>query len=112
MEIKEFRVEVWTVSDAGGKPPDLRQAARNVALALKESGGAADYQENLSPTKRYGRGGLLINGSFRRHGEQHLFRALLTGEGPKLWQVVVSHPASYRQASTASQRIIDSVRID
>lgn len=110
--VKEFRVAVWNISYHGEIPADLRKAAEGVAAALKESGEVIDYQETVIPTRRYGRSGMLVSGAFKRNGEERQFRALLLGEGDRLWQVVVDYPSSYSQASSASQRIIDSVRMN
>ncbi len=112
VSVKEFRVLMWDVSYQEGAPADLNQAAHDLlASALKELGQVTEYQETVTPTKRSGRSGMLINGTFKRKGEPRQFRALLLGEGPRLWQVVVIHPASDDVATTASRSIIDSIRI-
>ncbi len=112
LSVKEFRVAVWNITYQGEIPADLRKAAEGVAAALKESGEVTDYQETVTPTRRSGRSGMLVNGAFKRSGEERQFRALLLGEGDRLWQVVVAYPPSFRRARTASQRIINSVKLD
>ncbi len=111
VSVKEFRVRIWNISYQEGTSADLQQAVHNVAPALKEPGDVTEYQESVTPIRRSGRSGLLVNGAFKRKGEQNRFRALLLSEEPRLWQVVISYPASARSGSKASQRIVDSVRI-
>lgn len=110
--VGEFRVALWEISYREGTPADLRQASRGVASALREFGEVAEYQENFATTRRYGREGLLVRGEYKRGGGRQLFSALLTGEGAKLWQTVVSYPASDRLAASASRRVLDSVRLN
>ncbi len=111
VSVKEFRVRIWNISYQEGMSADLQQAVHNVAPALKEAGDVMEYQESVTPIRRSGRSGLLVSGAFKRKGEQNQFRALLLSEEPRLWQVVVSYPASDRAASKASQQIVDSVRV-
>lgn len=110
--IEQFRMSLWEVSYREGTLADLRQAVPLVSAALRESGEVAEYKENLAPAKHRGHDSLLVSGTFNRGGQQQHFRAMMTAEGDRLWQVVVAHPASYRLAAKAAQRVIDSIRLN
>lgn len=111
VSVEEFRVMMCSVSYREDVPADLEQATRGVPAILQESGEVAEYKETISRTKHSGRSGVLVSGTFKRNGEPKQFRALLLSEGPRLWQVLVSHQSSYPAATKAARRVIDSIKV-
>lgn len=109
--LKDFRVAIWSTTYRAGTIADVRQAALDLASALKDSEEVTDYRRTMNVISHSGRSGMLVNGSFKNVGGQRLFRALLLGEGSKLWQVVVTYSDSDRTASNAALRIINSIKI-
>lgn len=109
---REFHVAVWDISYVDGVPVDIQKAADGAVSALKQSGSATEYQDNITPITRSGRSGLLVRASYKRYGERTLIDALLLGDGTKLWQVIITHPASDDNGRIASNTILDSVKID
>ena len=111
VSVKEFRVVIGSVLYREEVPADLEQATRALPAILQTSGEVAEYKEAVGRTKHSGRSGVLVSGTFNRNGEPRQFRALLLSEGPRLWQVLVSHQSSYPAATKAARRIIDSVKV-
>ena len=108
----EFQVAVWATYYVEGMSADIRQAADSAVSSFRESPGITDYIGNTNEITRSGRSGMLVTGTFKRRGERMAIEAILLGDGPRLWQVIVTCPASDRDASTASRRVLDSVKIE
>ncbi len=111
VSVKEFRVVIGSVLYREDVPADLEQATRALPGILQVSGEVAEYKETISRTKHSGRSGVLVTGTFKRNGEPQQVRALLLSEGPRLWQVLVSHQSSYPAATKAARRVIDSIKV-
>lgn len=110
--IKGFKVAVWEAVYVDGVTTDIQQAAEGAASDLKQSEGVSEYHDTVTPTALSGRPALMITGSFRRYDEREEIKALLLADGPELWQVIITYPASDRNASVASRRVLDSVQIE
>ena len=109
--LEKFRVDIWNVLYADGVPTDIQQAAEGAAEGLRRSEGVTEYQDTKTLISRSGRKGMLVTGTFKRDGETMDLHAILLGDGPKLWQVIITHPASDPNGSVAARRILQSVEV-
>lgn len=112
LAVGPFKVDMWGLSYKEGLPTSIEQAASGVVEALRQSEGVTEYQDTKTPIDRSGRKGVLVKGRFKRRGEKMELEAVLIGDGPKLWKVIITHPASDRNGFVASQRILDSIEIN
>ncbi|HKP12213.1 MAG TPA: hypothetical protein VJZ91_08895, partial [Blastocatellia bacterium] len=109
--IEKFRVDTWSVIYADGVPTDIQQAAEGATEGLRQSEGVTEFQDTKTLISRSGKKGVLVTGTFKRAGETVDLHAILLGDGPKLWQVIITHPASDPNGSIAARRILQSVEI-
>lgn len=109
---EQFQVTVWDMSYFASVPTDIQQAADGARLTLREADGVKDYQDNSTVIARSGRSGRLIRGTFSRSDEEMKFDAILLGDGPKLWLVITTYPASDSVAQKASKIVLDSVSLE
>lgn len=109
---EQFQVTVWDMSYFAGIPTDIQQAAEGARRTLNELDSVEDYQDSITPITISGRPGRLMRGTFKRSDEEMKLDAVLLGDGPKLWLVINSYPASDSIAHSASKRILDSVKVD
>lgn len=109
--VEQFKVALWDVAYVEGVPTDIERAASGAAEALSQSAGVTDYKDTKALIARSGRKGELVTGTFKRDGERMVLQAARFGDGPKLWQVIITHPASDRNGSIAARRILDSIEI-
>lgn len=109
---EQFQVAVWDTLYFDGVSTDIQQAAEGARQTIRQSEGVTEYQDNSTRIVRSGRSGLLIRGTFRRYGEELEIEAILLGDGPRLWQVIITHPASDSDARVASKRVLDSVSLE
>ena len=110
--LEAFSAEVSHVLYREGTSADIWKAADGTASALSQSPGVTEYRNTVTAIKRSGRAGVFISGSFKRDGNKMQIEAVLLGEGSKLWQVIVTHPASDRNAERASRKVLGSIAID
>lgn len=109
---EKFQAAVWDISYFDGVSADIQQAAEGARQTIMQSEGVTEYQDSSTPASRSGRSGLLIKGTFKRHEQKMELEALLLGDGPRLWQVIVTHQVSDPDARLASKRILDSVSFE
>ncbi|HKQ05629.1 MAG TPA: hypothetical protein VJ464_10885 [Blastocatellia bacterium] len=112
LAVGPFKVDMWDISYKEGLPTSIEQAASGAVEALRQSEEVTEYQDTKTPIDRSGRKGVLVKGRFKRRGEKMELEAVLIGDGPKLWQVIIIHPASDRNGVIASQRILNSIEIN
>ena len=108
----EFQVSVRTVVYEDGIPVNTRQAADRLASEIKLSEGVTEYRHTSTQITNSGRPGLLIAGQYNRNGAAMEIEAALLGEGPKLWEVIVTRPRSDRDGRVRSRRVFDSIQIN
>jgi hypothetical protein len=108
----DLQIAVWDITYFDGVSTDIHQAAEGAGQALRQSEGVTEYRENRTPIGRSGRSGLLINGAFKRYDKEMELEAILLGDGPRLWQVIVTHPASDADMRAASRSVLDSVSLE
>lgn len=108
----EFQVAVRTVVYEDGILADTRQAADRLASEVKWSEGVTEYRDTATQITRSGRPGLILAGQYNRNGARMEIQTILLGEGSNLWQVIVTHPASDKDARVRSRRVLDSVKLD
>lgn len=109
--LEDFQVGLWDISYIEGAQTDIRRAAEGAATTLRGSKGVTEYSDKVTPIKRSNRSGVFITGNFKRDGEGMELGAILLGEGPKLWQVVITHPAKDRNGNFAMKKVLDSLEI-
>jgi hypothetical protein len=105
-------VSLWSARLDDQAPADLRMAAAGAAESLKQVPGVTNYRDEVIPVESFGRPGLRLTGSFEQVGDKQMIEALFLGERTRLWQVVVTYPASNRDGQAATKRILDSVRLE
>lgn len=110
--VEGFQVAIWDGQYIERLPNDLQQTADGVIRALRDLAGVTEWQNSVTPIIRSGRSGLLIIGTFKRDSLNIELEAVLLRDESKLWQVIVTHPASSGSAHAASQRILDSIDIN
>ena len=109
--LERFRVDIWNVLYADGVPTDIQQAAEGAIEGLRQSEGVTEFQDSKTLISRSGKKGMLVTGTFKRADETVDLHAILLGDGPKLWQVIITHPASDQNGSVAARRILQSIEI-
>lgn len=111
LSVGSLQVSVWSTTFLNEVPADIQKAAEGAVLSLRASPGVTGYVGHTTELTRSARPGMRITGTYERYSEKMAIEAMLLGDGPKLWQVIITYPTSERDAYTASKRVLDSVRI-
>jgi len=109
---EQLQVAVWDTLYFDEVSTDIQQATEGARQTMRHSEGVTEYTDSSTPIARSGRSGLLVTGTFKRYGEAMEIEAILLGDGPRLWQVIVTHPASGHDLTAESKRILDSVSLE
>ncbi len=97
---------------AEGAGLDLHRAAEDAVSTASQSKGVTQFEHKLSSFMQDGKEGLLIAGNFKAEGVPHVHKAVVFFDKRDMRLVTLTFKEADTNAEAASQRALDSIRIE